>query len=342
MCRRAVERADAVFLVWPYSGLDSMSTIPVRDTGAMAGVLIGFAIIATVVAAGYLVGRLNVLGQHAEFVLGRFAFFVLSPALLLTVLAEADTAQLFSSLLPVSAIAAVTCMFVFAVIARWVWRRPAPDATIGSLASAYSNANNIGLPIAAYVLGDPAYVAPVILLQLIVFAPIALTILDVSTSGTLSVGRVLSQPIRNPLIIGSALGLLLSITGITLPAAVMEPFHLIGAAAVPTVLLLFGMSLHGRRILQSGESRRDIVLAVALKTVIMPVIAWLVGAFVFGLEGLSLFAVVVLAALPTAQNVFAYARRFERAVPLARDAVLITTVLSVPALVVIAALLAPR
>jgi predicted permease len=308
----------------------------------MAGVLIGFAIIGAVIAVGYLVGRLGILGPHAEYVLGRFAFFVLSPALLFTVLAEADARQLFSALLPVSVIAALACMAVFAVIARLVWRRAVPETTIGALASGYANANNIGLPIAAYVLGDPAFAAPLILLQLVVFTPIALTILDVSTSGKLSVGRVLTQPVRNPLIIGSALGLLLSVTGIELPAPVMEPFHLIGAAAVPTVLLLFGMSLHGRRILQPGSGRRDILVAVALKIVAMPLIAWAIGAFVIGLEGLPLFAVVVLAALPTAQNVFNYALRFERAIPVARDAVLITTVLSVPALIVIAALLAPR
>lgn len=308
----------------------------------MLGVLIGFAIIAAVIAVGYVVGRMGLLGPHAEYVLGRLAFFVLSPALLFTVLAEADARQLFSALLPVSALAALACMVIFAVVARLVWRREVPESTIGALASGYSNANNIGLPIAAYVLGDPALVAPIILLQLAIVAPIALTILDVSTSGALSVGRVLSQPVRNPLIIGSALGLVLSLTGIELPAAVMEPFHLIGAAAVPTVLLVFGMSLHGRRILQPGSGRRDILVAVALKIVAMPLIAWVIGAFVIGLEGLPLFAVVVLAALPTAQNVFTYALRFERAVPVARDAVLITTVLSVPALIVIAALLAPR
>ncbi len=308
----------------------------------MAGVLMGFAIIGAVIAVGYLVGRLGILGPHAEFVLGRFAFFVLSPALLFTVLAEADAKQLFSSLLPVSAIASLSCMLAFALVAQLFWRRAVAETTIGSLASGYANANNIGLPIAAYVLGDPAFAAPVILLQLVIFTPIALTILDVSTSGTLSLGRVLSQPIRNPLIIGSALGLVLSVTGVQLPAPVMEPFHLIGAAAVPTVLLLFGMSLHGRRILQAGSGRRDTLLAVGLKIVIMPVVAWAVGLLVFGLEGLPLFAVVVLAALPTAQNVFNYALRFERAVPVARDAVLITTVLSIPALVVIAALLAPR
>lgn len=308
----------------------------------MGGVLIGFAIIGSVIVVGYLVGRLGILGAHAEFVLGRFAFFVLSPALLFTVLAQADATQLFSSLLPTSAIAALMCMAAYWLIARLVWKRPTPETTVGTLASGYTNAGNIGLPIAAYVLGEPAFVAPVLLLQLIVFSPVALTILDVTTSGRLSIGRVLSQPFRSPLIIASGLGLVLSVTGVELPAPVLEPFELVGAAAVPTVLLLFGMSLHGRRILQAGSDRRDVVVAVVLKIVVMPVIAWAVAYFVFGLAGLSLFAVVVLAALPTAQNVFNYALRFERGIQMARDSVLITTLFSIPALIVIAALLAPR
>jgi predicted permease len=53
-----------------------------------------------------------------------------------------------------------------------------------------------------------------------------------------------------------------------------------------------------------------------------------------------LFASVVLAALPAAQNVYNFASRYEQGVALARDTVLLTTILSVPVLVVVAALLA--
>jgi len=49
---------------------------------------------------------------------------------------------------------------------------------------------------------------------------------------------------------------------------------------------------------------------------------------------------VMLAALPTAQNVLNYAQRYERAETLARDTILITTIGSVPVLLVAAALLA--
>jgi len=312
-----------------------------RKTGGMIGVLTGFAIIGAIILAGYLVGRSGVLGEHGRFVLGRVAFYILAPALLFTVLADADVHVLFSSLLPVSLIAAATVGLAFALVARLMWKRPVSETVVGSLASGYVNANNIGIPVAVYVLGDPAYSAPVILLQLLVFAPLALTLLDIQDRETVSLRRILVQPFTNPIIIASVVGVLFAVFGVHLPASVMEPFRLIGAAMVPVVLISFGMSLHGQRPLAPGSSRRDVLLASALKLVAMPLVAWSVGHFLFRLEGEPLFVVTVLAALPAAQNVFNYAQRYERGEILARDVVLITTVLSVPALVIVAALLAP-
>ena len=305
----------------------------------MSGVLIGFAIIGVVILIGYVVGRAGVLGEHAPFVLSRIVFFVLSPALLFTVLADADIHQLFSSMLAVSAISAVLACLLFAGVALLVFRRKLPEAIIGSVASGYVNANNIGIPVAVYVLGNTAYSAPVILLQLLVLTPITLTILDITTSGKASFRRIVSRPLTNPLIIGSALGVVVSATGLELPDAVMEPFRIVGAAAVPLVLIAFGMSLHGQKLLAPGSGRRDILLASTIKLAIMPLIAWVFGRFVFGLDHDQLFAAVVLAGLPTAQNIFVYAQRYERGVTIARDTVLMTTVGSVPVLVLVALLL---
>lgn len=311
-----------------------------RQTGAMIGVLTGFGIIAAIIALGYVVSRTGVLGEQGRFVLGRVAFYVLAPALLFTVLADADVHVLFSSLVPVSLIASAVVGLAFALVARIAWKRPVSETVVGTLASGYVNANNIGIPVAVYVLGDPAYSAPIILLQLLVFAPLALTILDIQDRGRVSVRRILVQPFTNPIIIASIVGVLFAVFGVHLPAPVMEPFRLIGAAMVPVVLIGFGMSLHGQRPLAPGSSRRDVLYASALKLVVMPVVAWSVGHFVFGLEEQQLFVVTVLAALPAAQNVFNYAQRYERGEILARDVVLITTVLSLPVLLVVAALLA--
>jgi predicted permease len=307
----------------------------------VSGVLIGFGIIAFVILVGYLAARAGIGGPSAGYVLNRIAFFVTNPALLFTVLAKADLHVVFSSYVAIAAVAAIVSAGVYVVISRIFFRRSVSETTIGALASGYVNANNIGLPVAVYVLGSASFIAPVLVLQLLIFAPIALTILDVSSRGHVSVVSILTQPLRNPMIIASVLGVLVDISGVKLPDAVFEPFLLLGGAAVPLVLMAFGMSLRGSKPLRGGHGLAEIIVASLLKTALMPVTAYLVARLVFGLHGQELFAAVALAALPAAQNVFNFASRYERGVVVARDAVLLTTLLAIPALVVIAALLAP-
>lgn len=306
----------------------------------MLGVLTGFAIIAVVVLVGYLVSRFDIAGANARHVLNRLAFFVATPALLFHTLADADVHLIFSSLLLVAVLSAVAVVLVYLAVATLVFKQPVGQTVIGTMASGYVNANNIGLPVAVYVLGAPSYVAPVLLFQLLIFAPVALTALDVTTGGHQSIGSILLKPLRNPVLIASAAGVVIAATGWHPAAAVMEPFHLIGGAAVPLVLMAFGMSLHGAVPLKAGSARRDVILASALKVAVMPVVAWVLARFVFGFAGHDLFVIVILAALPTAQNVFNFASRYDRGVVLARDAVLVSSIAAIPAMVIIAALLA--
>ena len=85
---------------------------------------------------------------------------------------------------------AVLCGLLYAGLAWWRWRtRPAELAT-GALASSYVNAGNLGVPIAVYVLGDASYVAPVLLFQVLVLAPVGLTVLAGS--------RAESHPVADP------------------------------------------------------------------------------------------------------------------------------------------------
>ena len=99
------------------------------------------------------------------------------------------------------------------------------------------------------------------------------------------------------------------------------------------------MSLHGAPRPASGDGASRVWLAVVLKTAAQPVLAYVLGRWVAGVEGTALLAVVITSALPTAQNVFVYATAYDRGTRLARDVVLLSTVLSVPVLVAVAVLL---
>ncbi|MGY1637468.1 AEC family transporter [Geodermatophilus sp. SYSU D00742] len=305
----------------------------------MNAVLGGFAALAAVIAVGWLVGRAGTLGAGASEVLSRLAFYVATPALLFLTLAEADPSVLVSPHLVATAGSAVGCALLFVVLARWRRRVPATDLATGALASSYVNAGNLGVPVAVYVLGDASYVAPVLLFQVLVMAPVGLAVLAGRQPAGSSRWRVLTAPVRTPVVVGCALGLLVATTGGDLPAVVLRPVELTAGLAVPAALLAYGMSLHGAPRPASGSGAGRVWLAVALKTVGQPLLAYALGRWVAGLDGGELLAVTVTSALPTAQNVFVYAAASGRSTVLARDVVLVTTVLSVPVLLGVALLL---
>jgi malonate transporter and related proteins len=311
------------------------------------GVLAGFATIGIIIGLGFLLAQLKILDATAQGVLTRIAYYVASPALMVTVLGNTDVQRLLSANLIASLASVAVAATIAVLLARLVWKRDGGDTVIAAFCSAYVNAGNLGLPIAAYALGDAALVAPMLLAQLLVLQPSGLAVLDgithIPTPG-ISRRRLLlirlARPLRNPLAVGSLVGLALALTGIKLPVAINAPLTLIGGIAVPCMLLAYGTSLRLGPRPGAGEPPIQVGALVLLKLVVQPIAAYLIGAYAVGLAGHDLLAVTVIAALPTAQNVFTLAMRYERGVILARDTIFVATLLSVPVILGITWLLA--
>ena len=277
--------------------------------------------------------------------LSRLAFFVAAPALLFLTLAEADTHVLLSSALIATAGSAVLAALLFTGLAWWRWRVPPAQLTTGALATSYVNAGNLGIPVAVYVLGDASFAAPVLLFQVLVMAPVGLGVLARSrpVAQPEPRWRLLTQPLRTPVVVGCALGLLVSALDVPVPDLVLRPVELVAGIAVPAGLLAYGMSLHGAPRPGTGAVAGQVWLAVVLKAVVMPAIAYGLGRWVADLDGVALLAVTVTSALPTAQNVFVYATAYgepgDPGAVIARDAIMLSTILSVPVLVGLSLLL---
>ena len=306
----------------------------------MQGVLTGFVTLGAIIALGFLLAQLGVLRADSQIMLTRLVFFVATPALLVQTLSRAPVDQILSSGLAVAALSFVGTAGVYVLLARTVWRRSTGDTVLGALSSAYVNAGNLGLPITVYVLGTAAFIAPVLLLQLVVLTPLAFAILDaVVARQRPSLFGMISQPLRNPITVGSILGLTCSLAGWQVPVVVAAPVALIAGMAVPGVLLAYGVSLRlGPRPIAGGPIA-ELVVVCSLKLLVQPLLAYAVARWVFDLDGRALLAATVVAALPTAQNIFVYASRYNRSTTLARDSIFVTTALSVPVLLTITALL---
>lgn len=317
----------------------------------MLAVLSALGTIAVVVFAGWFVGRTGALGEGAQRVLAATAFTVATPALLIDTLGRADLGLLVSRSALVTFATTTVVAAIAAVVLGVVRRRSSGDVVVGVLASSYVNAGNIGIPLTAYLLGSIVSVVPPTLYQQLVLGPIAMVVLDArrraqdtSVTDPLHRGRlrtlrsVLRRTLRNPVIIGTLTGLVLAALPWSLPEVVFQPLALLGAAAPPLALLTFGMSLAVPRVRAEQAPRGDIALVAVLRAVVHPALAIGLGTLL-GLEGDALLAVAVVSALPTAQNVLVYAIQYRQGTALARDAGLVTTILAVPSLLVVAAIL---
>ncbi|MCA4134956.1 AEC family transporter [Arthrobacter sp. M4] len=308
----------------------------------MLGVLAGFFVVWSIILVGWFIGKRRLLGENARPVLSALTFFVASPALLFETLSKANLREIFSAPLLVAGVSAIATGVLFFTLAKFWLKRTMPEALVSSMSASLANSANLGIPIAVFVLGSASYVAPLLIFQLAFFTPLYLMLLDssMSTHRTTPLRFVLMIT-KNPMIVGSAIGLLVAGTGFKVPDLILQPIHLIGGAAIPAMLLAFGMSLNGSRPLQKSSARRiDALLATSFKLLVHPALAFLFARFALGLDGHDLFAAVIAAALPTAQNVFVAASRYKAGIIVAKDTVLLTTVIAVPAMIVLALLLA--
>lgn len=307
----------------------------------MAGVITGFAIILSVIGVGFLLAKLGVINDDKQrLVLNRIAFYAATPALLFNVVARSDPSALISPVIVVTFVATIVTAAVYCVISAIFFKKDIATTATGAAASAYVNSNNIGLPVSIYVLGTGAYVAPILVMQMVIFAPMilaALTSGDVKGSRGQKIWAAVKGSLLSPIVLASIAGLIVCLLEIQLPAAVMEPTIILGGASIPLILMSFGASLPSTNVLASKADRPSVLTATAIKIVGMPAITWLV-AKAFGLEGDYLYAAVILAALPAAQNVYNYAATYRKGEIVARDTVFLTTFLALLGMLGIAAL----
>ncbi|WP_115933378.1 AEC family transporter [Citricoccus nitrophenolicus] len=336
----------------------------------MLEVISGFTVVWVIILVGYVTGRSRVLGDHGQPVLSRLAFFVASPALLFDTLSAADVQSVLGPQLLVAGISAFAAAGLYLLLARFILpKRDGSETVIGALSASMVNSANLGIPIAAYVLGDAALAAPVLIFQLAIYTPIYVASLDSTTlaearrraaaegqSGHdagrspgpkrppnrwVAFWRQVGHIAVNPMIIGSVLGLAFSATGWSLPEPIAESVSLIAGASIPAMLLAFGMSLVGSKPFEKAAGRRpDVALASVIKLLIHPLLAWVVAGPLFGMEGNELLIAVVLGSLPTAQNVFVSASRYETGMVASKDTILITTVVAIPAMIAVALIFA--
>jgi len=130
-------------------------------------------------------------------------------------------------------------------------------------------------------------------------------------------------------LVAGLLGLAWSITGLGLAPIADKTLQILGSAAVPIALLCIGGTLVAA---SPGGRVKELLIAVGLKIVFIPLVAWGLG-LAIGLDRVDLRIAVVLAACPTAAASYVMAARMGGDAPLASAAIAVSTICSSVALV---------
>ena len=312
----------------------------------MQGVLQGFSVVLILIGIGLLTS-IALPRKRAAIAQGLtpLIFYITNPALMFTLLASTDLRAVVGVFTPIALLVAVVTGAAYALVARLVFKTPAHRLPAAAMSTSYVNAGNIGVPLALYAVGSTSPVVSVLIAQLLIIAPVYLcmfAVLSRAKSGATDRShgaKMILKSIANPVTIATFLGAVFSFFDLELPEVIHAPVQMIGDASIPLLLMSFGMALYGQRPFSDKDLRGEIYLATAFKVFFMPLIAWLAARFVFGLSGIELLGVVIMAALPTAQNVLLFAQQFKLPVAVPREVVLASTLLTFPSVLVIAFLL---
>ncbi len=285
------------------------------------------------VLAGYLAAHFGVLKIRDIEGLSHFVFNIALPVLLFESLA---TVTLPEDMDWVFLIAYYLVVVVIYGLGMWLSRlwfaAPAQEQSIFGMGASYSNLMLVGLPIISAGLGDEA------LLPLFLIVSVHSAVLFFMTSVLVERGsgngrsprQIARQTgkglVRNPIIIGLALGFAVNLLSIPIPSSLATALDFISQATLSCSLFVLGGALTTYKI--AGHFS-EAGLIVILKLVVQPILVWLLVFHVFDVDPLWGTVAVMAAGMPVGISAYMYAENYHLGTAVLSTAVLLSTILSI-------------
>ncbi len=286
-----------------------------------------------IMLAGYLAGRLRLLGDASSEALNRFVYYGAMPALFFVSLASAETGDAVNWAFVAAFGGGLVITFALSIaFALFVFPNRLGALGLHGMTAIFSNSGYIGIPLLITAFGDagklPAIIATMMTGVIVMPLGVVLIELDLGRgAGPLTILRNVALAVaRNPLVLSAAAGLALSVSGLPLPTPIATFCNIMGAAAGPCALFAIGLFLVGRS-LRAGLG--EVGWLVVLKLAVQPVITWWLAYEYFSMPPVWAASAVILAALPTGALVFVLAQQYDIYLQRATSAILISTVVSV-------------
>lgn len=282
---------------------------------------------------GFVVARIVRQPLEALGWMNTFIIYVALPALFFQLLAKTPFEQLTEwRFIAGSVLSTFTIFLVMFAGSVVVTRGEIAESTIKGLAAAYGNIGYMGPGLALLAFGETAAV-PVALIfcfenvMHFAIAPMMMALSGDDKSPPLQLaGEVVKKIVLHPFIIATAFGVAAAFFEVKPPLPLERLLAYLSSAAAPCALFAMGVTLALRPLKRVPHEMAPIAI---LKLVAHPLLCYVVLSSIGNFSETWLFSAVLLAALPTATNVFVIAQQYGVWVQRASASVLITTCFSV-------------
>ncbi len=282
---------------------------------------------------GYVAACVTKQPAEALGWLNTFIIYAALPALFFKLVSQTPIEQLTRIDFIVTDIAATYSIFLLLFLAgRFLRRNSLADSTVQAFAGAYGNIGYMGPGLALLALGERAAV-PVALIVCFenalhfIVAPALMALEGGDRRSPLRLAADIARKVLlHPFILSTALGFAAAALSLNQPVAFERFVNYLAQAAAPCALFSMGVTLALRPLKRIPV---EIGYIVPAKLILHPLVVYIVLQLVGGFDPVWIEAAVLLAALPTATNVFVIGQQYGVWQERASATILITTACSV-------------
>jgi len=292
------------------------------------------------IGLGYLAGRYFPREENGLVWLNRLIIYAALPALIFQIVRKAPVDQVLN--IPFFLGTSLSTYLIFVITLTLmivIYRAPLRQAAIQGSAASYGNIGYIGLPLTLSVFGPEAAIPAILVFcfdntMQFVLVPLLMAL---GKEGPKDVVLILTRIGRlvflHPFIIATILGVIFVITGIELPQPIDLFLGMLERAAGPCALFALGITISQQSKVQY---KSEYTFLIGFKILLHPTLTFLILTFIGGFDPLWIGVATLMAALPTASNVFVMATDYRIYKTESSNCILISTVAS---LITISALL---
>lgn len=248
-------------------------------------------------------------GKMTEDQLGGLVFFAMTialPCLIIRSFLSIDLGAVFDPDIYLAYYSAAGLIFFTGwLVALKVMKTSGIEAGLYGMSASFCNHGFIGLPVVGATWGEPgvAILALIISIHPATMFTLTITTIELNRGEGRVTAKRLFTPLRglvkNPIILAVVTGALLSAIKVPVPELGMTFLQTMALAAGPCALFCVGAFLADAKLSAMGRS----VPHAVLKTVIMPLVTFVIGHQLFGLELWTALVVAFVSGLPAGANV---------------------------------------